>query len=509
MNILIVVDELDDWALEIPEAKIIAARNYLTGSSFAVDPTGAHTVGRAPARTAGQGMSPSVKLFNLCKSYRYQSSGYYVSLLAEARGHKPLPTVGAIEDLHNPTLVRHLTDDLSSLIQRLLAPLATDDFELGIYFGRDTGNLYHPLSRELFALLQAPLLSARFQRHNDQWSLRSVRAIGASDVPPGHHEFVTVAAREYFSGRMQWSKKQAPRFDLAILYDPDDPEPPSNAKALEKFKKAAEELSMRVEFIGRADISRLPQFDALFIRDTTFVNHYTYRFSRRALAEGLVVIDEPDSILKCNNKVYLAELLAQHSIETPKTLLVHRDNIAEIVPELGLPCVLKQPDSSFSRGVVKVETEVELMSRVTELLAKSALVIAQEWLPTEFDWRVGILDRRVLFAAKYYFPSGHWQVVKRDAERRKLSEGATQAVPVDEAPKEVIRIALKSANLIGDGLYGVDVKQVGNRYCVIEVNDNPNVDAGNEDGVLKDTLYREVMSVFLKRIEARKQAHSQ
>jgi glutathione synthase/RimK-type ligase-like ATP-grasp enzyme len=509
MNILIVVDEPSEWALDIPEAKIIAARSYLTSSAFPVEPVperaDGHPSGRASSGFPAPGMSRSVKVFNLCKSYRYQSSGYYVSLLAEARGHKPLPTVLAIEDLHSQTLVRHLTEDLRSLIQHLLAPLTTDDFELGIYFGRDTGNRYHPLSRQLFGLFQAPLLSARFERHNDQWRLRGVRAMGASDVPPGHHEFVTTAAREYFAGRMQWSRKQAPRFDLAILYDPDDPEPPSNPKALEKFKKAAEELGMRVEFVGRTDISRLPQFDALFIRDTTFVNHYTYRFSRRALAEGLIVIDEPESILKCNNKVYLAELLAQHGIQTPKTLLVHRDNIGEIVPELGLPCVLKQPDSSFSRGVVKVEMEADLVPGVTALLAKSALVIAQEWLPTEFDWRIGIIDRRVLFAAKYYFPSGHWQVVKRDAARRKLSEGRTEAVPVEAAPKEAVRIALASANLIGDGFYGVDVKQLGSRYYVIEVNDNPNVDAGNEDGVLKDSLYRDVMSVFLKRIEARKQ----
>lgn len=81
-------------------------------------------------------------------------------------------------------------------------------------------------------------------------------------------------------------------------------------------------------------------------------------------------------------------------------------------------------------------------------------------------------------------------------------------MPVDEAPDEVVKIALKSANLIGDGFYGVDVKQVDNRCYVIEVNDNPNVDAGNEDTVLKDALYREVMGVFLKRIEARKRGHS-
>jgi glutathione synthase/RimK-type ligase-like ATP-grasp enzyme len=48
------------------------------------------------------------------------------------------------------------------------------------------------------------------------------------------------------------------------------------------------------------------------------------------------------------------------------------------------------------------------------------------------------------------------------------------------------------------------MKQVGGQYYVIEINDNPNVDAGNEDGVLGDALYREVMGVFRKRIDALK-----
>src|SRR5687768_6512998 len=502
MNILIIVDEPEDWPLQVPDVTIVAAQTYLTDPAFAVG----HATGHDPNRGTSA-MSRSVKLFNLCKSYRYQGSGYYVSLLAEARGHKPLPKVGAIEDLQSRHLMRYLAEDLSTLTQRLLGPQEMDDFELASYFGRNTVKRYDPLSRQLFNLLQIPLLSARLERRHGQWSLRSVRAMGASDIPPGDQKLAVLAATEYFSGRRQWSRKHPPRFDLAILHDPDNPEPPSNAKALQKFRKAAEELYMRVDFITRTDIGRLPQFDALFIRDTTFVNHYTYRFSRLAYAERLVLIDDPNSILKCNNKVYLAELLAQHNIQTPKTLLVHRDNIAEIVPELGLPCILKQPDSSFSRGVVKVETEADLTPRVNELLAKSVLIIAQEWLPTEFDWRVGILDRRVLFVAKYYFPAGHWQIIKRDEQRRKLSEGATEAIPIDQTPEEVVRIALESANLIGDGFYGVDIKQVENRCYVIEVNDNPNVDAGNEDAVLKDRLYREVMSVFLRRIEARKQEH--
>jgi glutathione synthase/RimK-type ligase-like ATP-grasp enzyme len=485
MNVLIVVNNPKEWSLEIPGVAVVSARAYLTEPAFATN--------------------HSVKVFNLCKSYRYQSLGYYVSLLAEARGHKPLPKVGTMEDLQSQKLVRLITEDLDELMQRLLNPIKSNQFELSIYFGRNVASRYDVLSRELFSMLQAPLMRAYFERRGNRWRIRVIRAIAAMDIPPTHHDFVVQAASDYFAGRRRRAHKRVPpRFDLAILHDPSDPEPPSNARAMQKFQKAAEALGLDVEFITPSEINRLAEFDALFIRDTTYANHYTYRFSRHALAEGLVVIDDPESILKCNNKVYLAELLAQHKLPAPKTLIVHKDNLDDIIPTLGLPCVLKQPDSSFSRGVVKVATESELMPIVNALLNESDLIIAQEWLPTEFDWRVGILDRRVLFVAKYVFPRGHWQVIKRDADRQKLEEGPTVAVPLSEVPPRVSSIALRAANLIGDGFYGVDVKQAGKRCYIIEVNDNPNVDAGNEDGVIKDALYREVMSVFLQRIESRK-----
>jgi len=489
VSILIVVDNPDDWPLDLPGVSVVSARAYLTDPAY------------------GEGRS--VKAFNLCRSYRYQSLGYYVSLLAEARGHKPLPRVSTMEDLQSQNLVRLLTENLDDLVQKSLAPIKSDAFELSIYFGRNVAVRHDALSHRLFSLLQAPLLRAHFERRRDHWRLRSVRAIAASDIPPHHQDFVVEAASAYFMGhRRRTHTRPAPRFDLAILHDPDNPESPSNARALQKFERAAESVGLDVEFITRTDLARLPEFDALFIRDTTFANHYTYRFSRRATAEGLVVIDDPDSILKCNNKVYLAELLSRHHLSAPRTMMVHRDNVEQIVPNLGLPCVLKQPDSSFSLGVAKVESEPDLFAQVDALLQKSELIVAQEFLPTEFDWRVGILDRRPLFVCKYFMAAGHWQIVRREAGRTGYEEGPVQAVAVAEAPEEVVKLALRAANLIGDGLYGVDIKQLGNRCFIIEVNDNPNVDAGNEDGVLKDALYREIMGSFVRRIEARKRVNA-
>ena len=78
-------------------------------------------------------------------------------------------------------------------------------------------------------------------------------------------------------------------------------------------------------------------------------------------------------------------------------------------------------------------------------------------------------------------------------------------MPLEAAPRQAIRIALKAANLIGDGLYGVDLKQVGRTFFAIEVNDNPNIDSGVEDRVLKAELYERIMRVLLQRIERRKE----
>ena len=125
---------------------------------------------------------------------------------------------------------------------------------------------------------RTPLQSMEPEQHTDNRRKRHTAR------PPGVRTHVSPPTISWEQATGE--EAPLPRFDLAILHDPDNPEPPSNEKAMQKFKKAAEELSMRVEFITRSDIGRLPEFDALFIRDTTFVNHYTYRFSRRAFAEG-------------------------------------------------------------------------------------------------------------------------------------------------------------------------------------------------------------------------------
>src|SRR5690606_411259 len=95
-------------------------------------------------------------------------------------------------------------------------------------------------------------------------------------------------------------------------------------------------------------------------------------------------------------------------------------------------------------------------------------------------------------------------IIKQDAGDQNSRYGKFETLPVEMAPRRAVAAALKAANLVGDGLYGVDVKQSDGVFRVIEVNENPNIDAGCEDAILKDELYRRIMAVFLRRIERRK-----
>ncbi|MFD2244865.1 RimK family protein [Pontibacter ruber] len=483
MRKIVVVDYPKDWDVAIEDVEVVDVQSYLTDTTYTD--------------------IKNARIFNLCRSYKYQSAGYYVSLLAEARGHKPIPSVTTMQDLKSPTIVRAITVELEELIKKSLAGLKSKTFTLSIYFGQNVAVKYEKLCKQLHDLFQAPLLRAQFV-YKDDWVLQSISAIPINEVPDHHWRYLVRFAKAYFA-RHRFSGARITRkiYDLAILVDPDEKEPPSDKRAIQHFMDAADSLGFYVELITKDDYRRLPEFDALFIRETTSVNHHTYKFARKAFADGLVVIDDPESILRCTNKVYLAELLAKAKVPTPKTMIIHKDNRNQVEQELGLPCVLKKPDSSFSQGVVKAKTQECLKKELDEMLSDSELIIGQEFTPTDFDWRIGILDKQPLYACKYYMAKGHWQIYNWNGKKQD-TEGDADTIPFEEVPFTVLHTALKAANLIGNGLYGVDLKEIDGKAYVIEVNDNPSIDSGCEDRILKKELYLSILKSIKKRIDNHK-----
>lgn len=485
MHSIVVVNRPKDWNLHIPDVEIVSARAYLTDSRY------------SEIRNA--------RVYNLCQSYRYQGLGYYVSLLAEARGHRCIPSITTIQDLKSQSIIRIISDELHQLIQRSFSRLKSQQFELHIYFGKNPTKQYENLSKQLYNLFQSPLLRAHFEYKDNQWQLQTIFPLPINQIPEHHKPHVLDYAKAYFAKkRIRSRNRSKPTYDLAILVNPDEIAPPSDKKALKYFIEAAEDLGIRAKLITKTDYSRIPEFDGLFIRETTAVNHHTYRFARRALAENMVVLDDPASIVKCANKVYMAELLKKANIPIPKTIIVHKSNKEELIKTLGLPCVLKQPDGSFSNGVIKINDPVSLEEELQHLFNQSDLIIAQEFAPTDFDWRIGILNKQPLYACKYFMAKDHWQIYNWQAGRR-MRDGAHETLAVEKVPPKILKMAQRAASLIGDGFYGVDIKQSGNKIMVIEINDNPSIESNVEDAILKDTLYSEVMKYFLKRMKLKKE----
>lgn len=485
MKKIVVVHNPKTFTLGAPGVEVVSSKDYLTQLRFA--------------------QLRNTRIFNLSRSFAYQSRGYYVSLLAEARGQKVIPSAKTLLDLHSPRIIKVLSRDLDEVIQQSLGHLGKGHFNLSVYFGRNVNPRYDRLAHQLYMAFETPLMRAHFVKRQ-KWELKSLKAIAYKDIGEEHIPLVKQFATEYFSKkRYDTAREDRSAYDLAILVNREDKAAPSNKRAIVKFRQAAEAMGFRVDIIGPGDIDRLGEYDALLIRENTYVNNHTWRMSRKAQQEGLAVIDAPDAIVRCNNKVYLAQVMETHRIPTPRTMIVHSENRHSVGKELGFPIVLKLPDSTFSIGVEKAHDMEELEIKFDKLLADSDLVIAQEYMPSEYDWRVGILDGKPLYVCKYYMAPGHWQIYNWNSPTKADEEGSFDTVPVNECPAHIMDMALKGVKaMVGEqGLFGVDIKEYKGKAYLIEVNECPNIDHGVEDVELGDEIYRRIIGSLKASIERR------
>ena len=447
---------------------------------------------------------PKTRVINLCDTSQYLSRGYYCSLLAEARQHRVLPGLACINDIRNAEQVRN------SLLINLSAEQSaklTDELTLWVFFGWSSNEAFKRVSRQAFEQFPAPILRVTLRRDADGVAA-NVQSAALHDVP--EQEQAAFVTRMQRFTRDVWrtsATKRKPRWELAILVNDDEPSPPSDADAIKRFIKAASKLGIHAETISHKEAGQIAEYDALFIRETTAIDHHTYRIARAAEQEGLVVIDDPTSILRCCNKVFLHDAFSYNKVPSLKTMV----SIGADDPELDrleqnftYPMVLKLPEGSFSRGVFKVDDRAELRAKLLELLEVSALVLVQEFLYTEYDWRIGVLNGRAIYACRYHMARKHWQIYNHGSKR--FSTGGFETLPTFEVPRQVLDAALKACAMIGKGLYGVDIKQKDNHVYVIEVNDNPSIDHGVEDKYLGNELYMLIMQEFANRLEMRGKA---
>ena len=289
-QLLVVVDSLKDWAPYFPAEDVITFDDYL-----------ARPDGSRKTRT---------RVINLCRSYKYLSKGYYCSLLGEARDHHVIPSLRVINDLNQKSLYTLHLDELQDLPADIVADNGRDkEFTFITYFGATGHPELQSLAKDLFEKLPCPILKVSL-RCTDRWQISALQSLSPHHLKTDAQQTEFAEALDRFSHKIWRSPKARKqyRYDLAILTNPEEKLPPSDAKAIKRFIKAGNKLGIDVDVIERKDYVRLAEYDALFIRETTAIDHHTFRFAKKAEAEGMVVIDDSTSILRCCNKVYLTDL---------------------------------------------------------------------------------------------------------------------------------------------------------------------------------------------------------
>ncbi|EQD51795.1 RimK domain protein ATP-grasp [mine drainage metagenome] len=225
-RLVIVVEKSTDWGSYYPSDNVVPATDYL----------------REPV-----GGDERTHVINLCRSYKYLGTGYYVSLLGEARGHRVIPSVRTINDLRRRSLYGLDVEDLNQKLANFLPAGGRDttDFGILVYFGETSYPQLRDLARGVFESFPAPLLRIEFERER-MWRISAIKPIGLHTLDDAQEDAFAQTLDSF--ARKLWRKPRARRlyrYDIAMLVDPNEVMPPSNKKALKSSSPPARNWASR------------------------------------------------------------------------------------------------------------------------------------------------------------------------------------------------------------------------------------------------------------------------
>jgi glutathione synthase/RimK-type ligase-like ATP-grasp enzyme len=268
--------------------------------------------------------------------------------------------------------------------------------------------------------------------------------------------------------------------------------------ALIRLRDAAEEMGHAVYFIFPVEIAKIGKVDGLFIRSRTDPMNISFVAAKMAELRGIPVIDDPVSIQVCSDKVNMYLHLMKQGVRIPETIFVKKEEITErtagdLLRQLGSPLILKEPSTSFSLRVEKVHDTPGFLKTGKRFIKLSDWIVAQRFIESDFDWRVGVLDGEVLYACQYIIPQETFKI--QATVNGHIVYCAVKGLPLDRVPATVLDTAVAAARAIGRGFYGVDIKDRDGVPFVIEVNDNPSLEGGEDEH--SPGLYRRIIGHLL------------
>jgi len=180
------------------------------------------------------------------------------------------------------------------------------------------------------------------------------------------------------------------------------------------------------------------------------------------------VINTTDAIETVKDKLYTAQLLAQAELPTPKTMLVRFPVDSDLVEkQLGFPCVVKVLHGTHGNGIHLCRTKehfTELMDFVVNLNTNMNILI-QEYIGDRAgeDLRVLVIGNEVVGAMKRKSSEGDF--------RANVSRGGTGERY--ELNERIIELSLRTAQVLGLDIAGIDLLFDGDDFKICEANSSP------------------------------------
>ena len=220
--------------------------------------------------------------------------------------------------------------------------------------------------------------------------------------------------------------------------------------------------SIRVD----AEVLDLP--NVVLPRIGSSTDYYALSVLRHLERLNVPILNSPNAIQIVGDKFYSMELLAQHNLPVPRTMLVKHPIDGELVEKyIGFPCVVKILSGTHGNGVHLVsskESLMELMEFVDSLKSTVNLLI-QEYIDSKpgQDIRVLVINGKPIGAMLRKSNDGSFKA--------NISRGGVgELFPMND---EIEFLAAETCKIMGLDIGGIDLLFDKDGYKICEANSSP------------------------------------
>jgi RimK family alpha-L-glutamate ligase len=206
----------------------------------------------------------------------------------------------------------------------------------------------------------------------------------------------------------------------------------------------------------------------VLVRTGAETNNFMLAVLRQLDKAGIICINEADAVETASDKLKTSQILSQHNISIPNTMMVKHPVDSIIVKDrIGFPCVVKVITGTQGVGVYLCEKRRDF-NKLMEFIHNvgiSKTLLLQEYMgsnPGE-DLRVLVIGGKVIGAMKRIGPKGDF--------RANISNGGTGKK--FKITPEIDFIARETARILNLHIAGIDLLFDNDGFVVCEANSAP------------------------------------